>query len=103
MQKSVSGLPITISYIYDDANRLIVVNGQTFTTYVYGGLGDRQQQNPSTLPLVAGTGINYTLDLNAGLTQVLSDGANNYLYGNGRISQPPIPDFQSTEYFLGYS
>ena len=30
---------------------------------------------------------NYTLDLAAGLTQVLADGTNTYLYGNGRISQ----------------
>ncbi len=53
----------------------------------YGGLGDRHQQN----------GVNYTLDLNAGLTQVLSDGTNTYLYGNGRISQHAT----QTEYFLG--
>ncbi|MBI5649786.1 MAG: RHS repeat-associated core domain-containing protein [Chloroflexi bacterium] len=31
--------------------------------------------------------INSTLDLNAGLTQVLRDGSNTYLYGNGRIAQ----------------
>ena len=53
----------------------------------YGGLGDRHQKN----------GINYTLDLNAGLTQVLIDGTNTYLYGNGRISQHAT----QTEYFLG--
>jgi len=35
--------------------------------------------------------------LNAGLTQVLSDGANTYLYGNGRIAQAG----STTEYFLG--
>ncbi len=29
----------------------------------------------------------YQLDLNAGLTQVLSDGPNTYLYGQGRIAQ----------------
>jgi len=29
----------------------------------------------------------YTLDLNAGLTQVLADGTSTYLYGNGRIAQ----------------
>jgi len=55
--------------------------------FLYGGLGDRHQQN----------GVNYTLDLNAGLTQVLSDGTNTYLYGNGRISQHAT----QTEYFLG--
>ena len=53
----------------------------------YGGLGDRHQQNS----------VNYTLDLNAGLTQVLSAGTNTYLYGNGRISQHAT----QTEYFLG--
>jgi len=35
--------------------------------------------------------------LNAGLTQVLTDGTNTYLYGNGRISQHAT----QTEYFLG--
>ncbi len=35
--------------------------------------------------------------MNAGLTQVLSDGTNTYLYGNGRISQHAT----QTEYFLG--
>ncbi len=35
--------------------------------------------------------------MNAGLTQVLSDGANTYLYGNGRIAQAG----STTEYFLG--
>jgi len=29
----------------------------------------------------------YTLDLNNGLTQVLSDGTDTYLYGNGRIGE----------------
>ena len=51
------------------------------------GLGDRHQQN----------GVNYTLDLNTGLTQVLGDGTNTYLYGNGRIAQAG----STTEYFLG--
>ncbi len=49
-------------------------------------MGDRHQQN----------GVNYTLDLNAGLTQVLSDGTNTYLYGNGRVAQAG----STTEYFL---
>ena len=74
------------TYTYDYANRLIAVNGQNPTTYAYGGLGDRQQQN----------GINYTLDLNTGLTQVLADGTNTYLYGNGRIAQSEL----MTEYYL---
>lgn len=51
-------------------------------------LGDRLSQN----------GVNYTLDLNAGLTQVLSDGTNTYLYGLGRIAE-----YQGSvsEYYLG--
>ena len=65
----------TNAYAYDSANRLKSLNGTT--TYSYNGLGDRLMQN----------GIHYTLDLNTGLTQVLSDGTNSYLYGNGRISQ----------------
>ena len=40
---------------------------------------------------------NYTLDLAAGLTQVLDDETNAYLYGNGRIAQAG----STTEYFLG--
>ena len=56
-----------------------------------GGLGDRHQQ------IVDGVTTNYTLDLAAGLTQVLDDGTNTYLYGNGRISQAG----STTEYFLG--
>jgi len=71
-------------YAYDSANRLKSLNG---TTYSYNGLGDRLTQN----------GVHYTLDLNTGLTQVLSDGTNTYTYGVGRISQTNT----STEYFLG--
>ncbi len=59
------------------------------------GLGDRHQQ------IVDGVTTNYTLDLNTGLTQVLADGTNTYLYGNGRISQSQITNHQSPEYFLG--
>jgi RHS repeat-associated protein len=40
----------------------------------------------------------YVMDLNAGLTQVLSDGTNTYTYGLQRISQVGTAD---TEYFLG--
>jgi RHS repeat-associated protein len=46
---------------------------------------------------VNGTVTNYTLDLNSGLTQVLSDGTTSYTYGLGRISQTST----TTEYFLG--
>jgi RHS repeat-associated protein len=40
--------------------------------------------------------VNYTLDLNAGLTQVLNDGTNQYLYGLGRIAQVNT----GTDYFM---
>jgi RHS repeat-associated protein len=116
----VNGLSSVVNYVYDDANRLTSVNSVTYTwdnngnllndgvnaytydstnrlkqltqgantyTYSYNGLGDRLSQN----------GVNYTLDLNAGLTQVLNDGTNTYLYGVGRIAQVN----SSTEYFLG--
>lgn len=65
----------TDTYNYDSANRLISVNGTN--TYAYNGLGDRLIQN----------GTQYTLDLNSGLTQVLSEGTTTYTYGLGRVSQ----------------
>jgi len=76
------------SYTYDSANRLIGLDGEEFRTYGYNGLGDRLSQN----------GMNYTLDLNTSLTQVLDDGENTYTYGIGRISQQ---NGFTTEYFLG--
>ncbi|MEN8171546.1 MAG: hypothetical protein ABFS03_01555 [Chloroflexota bacterium] len=47
-----------------------------------GGLGDRHQQIVSGIITT-----NYTLDMAAGLAQVLAEGTNTYLYGYGRISQ----------------
>jgi RHS repeat-associated protein len=46
---------------------------------------------------VDGIPTNYTLDLNAGLTQVLDDGTYSYTYGLGRISQQ---QGTTPEYFL---
>jgi len=77
------------TYAYDSANRLTSFNGTS--SYAYNGLGDRLSQT------VNGNTTNYTLDLNAGLTQVLNDGTNTYLYGLGRIAQVNT----TTEYFLG--
>jgi len=74
------------TYAYDSANRLTSVNGTDF--YTYNGLGDRLTQN----------GTQYTLDLNTGLTQVLNDGTNDYIYGLGRIAQTNV---STTDYFLG--
>ena len=61
------------------------------SSYQYNGLGDRLTQS------VNGDTTNYTLDLNAGLTQVLNDETNQYIYGVGRIAQVNT----TTEYFLG--
>ena len=80
-------------YVYDSANRLISVSNQsTVSSYQYNGLGDRLSQTMNGVP------TNYTLDLNAGLTQVLSDGTTTYTYGLGRISQQ---SGNMHEYFLG--
>jgi len=69
-------------YSYNHANRLTsVVQGPETYTFEYNGLGDRLQQT------VNGDTVDYTLDLNAGLTQVLYDGMNAYLYGAGRIGE----------------
>ncbi len=120
----VNGLPSTVDYVYDDANRLASVNGVNYTwdpngnllndgvnaytynaanqlktltgpsvtaSYGYNGLGDRLQQ------IHNGGTTNFMMDYNMGLTQVLNDGTNNYIYGNGRIAQVNT----STEYFLG--
>jgi RHS repeat-associated protein len=77
------------AYTYDPANRLISVDNYAYT---YNGLGDRLQQT------VNDQTTNYTLDLNAGLTQVLDDGTNTYLYGVDRIAQV---NGENTDYFLG--
>ena len=60
-------------------------------SYGYNSLGDRVSQT------VGGDCIHYTLDLAAGLTQVLVDNDHMYLYGNERIAQYGEV---STEYFL---
>jgi len=82
----------TSTYSYNSANRLIGVTGNQQTiSYKYNGLGDRLQQ------ISNGTATDYTVDINSGLTQVLDDGSNKYLYGAGRIAQ--IAETQ-TGYFL---
>ena len=70
------------TYTYDPANRLAAVsNQQSAFSFQYNGLGDRLQQTVNSQT------TNYTLDLNAGLTQVLDDGTDTYLYGVDRIAQ----------------
>ncbi|HKY84473.1 MAG TPA: RHS repeat-associated core domain-containing protein [Anaerolineales bacterium] len=69
-------------YTHNHANRLVnVVQGPDNYEFRYNGLGDRVVQN------TPGSGITYTLDLNTGLTQVLADGTNAFLYGTSRIGE----------------
>jgi RHS repeat-associated protein len=68
------------TFTYDHTDRLVSVSepGSAFS-FEYDGLGNRYLQ---TLDAVTTT---YSLDLAAGLTEVLSDGTDTYLYGLGRI------------------
>jgi len=76
------------AYAYDSANRLKTLTGASTTaSYSYNGLGDRLRETTN------GVTTTFTMDYNTGLTQALSDGTKNYIYGNGRIAQ--------AEYFLG--
>ncbi len=80
------------TYIYDPANRLTdFSDGNISYQYAYNGLGNRLQQSHN------GQTTTYILDLNAGLTQVLSDGTYTYLYGYDRIAQSGA---SGMEYFL---
>jgi RHS repeat-associated protein len=91
------------AYTYDHANRLTMVcesdNENTYA-FAYNGLGDRLEQ------VLNGQPTRYTLDPSAslraglatGLTQVLSDGTNGYLYGVGRIGEEQPGGWQ---YHLG--
>lgn len=77
------------TYTYDHANRLTGV-GQGSDTYAfaYNGLGDRLRQT------VNGVTVDYTIDINRGLIQVLTDGSNTYLYGLGRVGEQQPADRQ---------
>jgi YD repeat-containing protein len=81
------------TYGYNHANRLsqVVQGGDTYT-FGYDGLGNRYRQTANGSPTT------FVLDTNAPLTQVLSDGADTYLYGVSRIAQVSAT---SREYFLG--
>lgn len=61
------------------------------STFTYNDLGDRVKQAINSLVTT------YTLDLNAGLTQVLADKTNRYVYGLGRVSEQSAA---GTDYFL---
>jgi len=81
-----------ITYTYDSANRLKTLSKPgNNVTYAYNGLGDRLRET------VNGVTSTFTMDLNTGLTQALSDGTNTYIYGNGRIAQV---NSNGTEYFI---
>jgi hypothetical protein len=84
-----------LTYTYDSANRLTAINASLYT-FGYNGLGDRLLQSAS------GSAITDTLDLAAGLTQVLSEkkgaAVTTYLYGNGRLAQRANAGM---EFFLG--
>jgi RHS repeat-associated protein len=80
------------TYTYTN-NKLLSITGNSLNiTYQYNGLGKRVSQT------VNGVTTHFIVDLNAGLSQVLSDGTNTYLYGLGRIAQY---DASGTQYFLG--
>jgi RHS repeat-associated protein len=61
-------------------------------SYSYNGLGDRLSETANSQT------TEYIMDLNAGLTQALSDGTNIYLYGAGRVAQYGA---NGPEYYLG--
>lgn len=87
-------------YDYDNANRLIKVRPHlsldVSDKYDYNGLGDRLWTTITRRYDITTT--NYTVDIAAGLTQVLSDGTNTYLYGLGRIGEQQPTGWQ---YHLG--
>ena len=80
------------TYTYTNNKLSSITSGTQYITFQYNGLGDRVSQT------VNGLTTHYTLDLNAGLTQVLADGTNTYLYGYDRIAQFSASE---TGYFLG--
>jgi YD repeat-containing protein len=81
------------SYAYDHANRLVGVSGAGLSaSYSYNGLGDRLRQTANSVT------TEYVLDMAAGLTQVLSDETNTYLYGLERIGEQQPGGWQ---FYLG--
>jgi RHS repeat-associated protein len=81
------------TYTYDHAHRLVsVTDGIDSFSFAYNGLGDRYQQTANSITTT------YDLDISGGLTQVLADGTNTYLYGVNRLTQQHEG---VNEYFLG--
>jgi RHS repeat-associated protein len=70
------------TFTYDHANRLTAFNeGGIDYGFSYNGLNDRLEQT------IDGLATSYVVDLNAPVTQVISDSTNAYLYGLGRIGE----------------
>jgi RHS repeat-associated protein len=109
------------NYVYDIANRLIEVDGVSYTwdangnllndgmrTYTYNHAnrltGVAQGDDNYTFAYnglgdrlqqaVNGVPTNYSLDINRVLTQVLAEETNTYLYGNGRIGEEQAGGWQ---------
>jgi RHS repeat-associated protein len=81
------------TYSYDHANQLVGVSGAGVTaSYAYNGLIDRLQETVNDVT------TSFTMDMESGLTQALSDGSYTYMYGRGRIAQHGSG---GAEYFLG--
>ena len=68
------------------------------TTYGYDGLGNRLQMSYTLTGQTAVT-TTFSMDIASGLSQVLDDGTNAYLYGYGRIAQVNTGSL-NTDYFL---
>jgi RHS repeat-associated protein len=80
------------TYTYNSANQLTGFDGQGLhASFAYDGLGDRLQQT------IGGVPINYAVDINSALPQVLQDGTDSYIYGVGNLSQI---NGSNTDYFL---
>ena len=76
----------TYSYTNNKLSSITDAQNNELISYQYNGLGNRVSQT------VNGVTTNHVLDQAAGLTQVLEDGTNTYLYGNGRIAQFSVSD-----------
>jgi RHS repeat-associated protein len=81
------------SYSYDHADRLTELSspGASYS-FAYNGLGDRLQGTDTSGP------VNFSLDLHAGLTQVIESGSDAFLYGLGRLGGEIAGDWV---YYLG--
>lgn len=89
------------SYTYNAANQLTGLFDTTSTTrhvYSYDGLGNLLSDSSTNLPTGQSETNHYVQDVAAGLSQVLSDGENSYLYGYSRLAQI---NAETSGYFLG--